>query len=225
MGDTIQIVEIILVAMIAAFIGLRLWSVLGKRPGPPSPSSADAGSEKPRAGEAGAGAPSGASRQEAAANVPHVPVPDKLVPQLRLVFSPIFQPGLAKFMDGARRAYEMILEAFWKGDMKEVEPFLGPDVKGDFENAIKAREKRGLKVESRLVEISEMKLESARIANHTAELAVRFVSEIVAVTRDRKGKLVEGDLSDTVKVTDIWTFARNLKSRDPNWTLIATRAG
>ena len=78
---------------------------------------------------------------------------------------------------------------------------------------------------NRLVEILDIKVEDAEINGPTAEITVQFKSEIVAVLKDKAGKLVEGNLSDTIEVVDIWTFARNLKAKDPNWTLVATSAG
>lgn len=220
MGDGLQIVEILLLAMAAAFIALRLRSVLGKRPDGDAP-----GEPKVKAGPTAPGAATPAAAPLSAAEGAGVPVPPKAVSELRLMFGPLYNPGLVKFLDGAKRAYGMILTAFWKGEMAEAAPFVDGDVLKDFEAAIKERAARGEKVENRLVEVTEVKVTGARIRNHIGEITIRFASDIVAIVRDKSGRLIEGDLSDTVRVHDVWTFARNLKAKDPNWTLVATRAG
>jgi predicted lipid-binding transport protein (Tim44 family) len=109
--------------------------------------------------------------------------------------------------------------------MDQMVPYIEPDVLSGFEGAIKARKKEGHVVENRLVEIHATKLEEAEVAGDRAEITVRFESEIIAVVKDRYGKLLEGNMTDTIKVTDIWTFARHMKSKDPNWMLVATEAG
>lgn len=220
MGEGLQIVEIVLLAMVAAFIALRLRSVLGKRP---EGDAADAAKAKPvpAAGAAGGASPPAPGPLE---NAP-VPVPEALVPDLRLMFGPLYNPGLVKFLDGAKRAYEMILAAFWKGEMADATPFIDAEVLRDFEAAIADRKARGEKVENRLVDVAEVRVIAARIKNHVGEITLRFASDIVAIVRDSSGRLIEGDLTDSVSVHDEWTFARNLKSKDPNWTLVATRAG
>lgn len=222
MGEGLQIVEILVLALAAAFIALRLRSVLGKRPEGGAPIG-----PKAKAAPATATVAAGATVPAAARpldNAP-VPVPDKIVPDLRLIFGPLYNPGLVKFLDGAKRAYEMILAAFWKGEMAAAAPFIDAEVLKDFASAIGGRNARGEKVENRLVEVAEVRVSAARIKNHVGEITLAFASDIVAIVRDRSGRLIEGDLTDTVRVEDVWTFARNLKTKDPNWTLVATRAG
>ncbi|HXV74487.1 MAG TPA: Tim44/TimA family putative adaptor protein, partial [Sphingomonadales bacterium] len=198
---------------------LRLHSVLGKRP----EGDARGGAEKAPLPPA-EGAPAAASAARALDAAP-VPVPEKTVSDLRLMFGPLYNPGLARFLGGAKRAYGMILAAFWKGDMADAAAFIDEGVLRDFEAAITERARRGEKVENRLIEVAEVRVVDARIKNHVGEITLGFASDIVAIVRDASGRLVEGDLADTVRVHDEWTFARNLKSKDPNWTLVATRAG
>jgi predicted lipid-binding transport protein (Tim44 family) len=220
MGDGLQIFEIVLLAMVAGFIALRLRSVLGKRPeggAPVGPKGKPAAAPGTASGALAAGAPTA----EGAA----VPVPANAVSDLRLMFGPLFNPGLVKFLDGAKRAYAMILAAFWKGDMTEASALVDAEVLRDFKAAIAARTARGEKVENRLIEVAEVRVGRAGIHNHVGEITLRFASDIVAIVRDASGRVIEGDLTDTVRVHDDWTFARNLRSKDPNWTLIATRAG
>lgn len=213
-----QIVEIVLLAMVAAFIALRLRSVLGKKP----QKEADFTTERQ---------PVTAAKQSAAlASKPHqlddvmVPVPEGAIPNLRLIFGPLYHPGLVRFLDGSRRAYEMILAAFWRGDMKEVDKYIDSTVMRDFEAALNLRRARGEKVENRLVEITEARVTKVNLRERFAEITVLFTSDIISVVKDTSGHLVEGDLSDTVRVRDVWTFARDLETQDPNWMLIATSA-
>ncbi len=119
----------------------------------------------------------------------------------------------------------MVLEAFWAGRKEDIREFLSDQVYNQFSGAIDERENEGLKVENRLLDTDEISVDRAQLAGRTAEITIKFISDIIAVTRNREGSLVEGDLSDSIQVTDIWTFSRELGSRDPNWLLVATRAG
>lgn len=228
MDTDTAIIEIIILAMIALFIGLRLRSVLGKHR-PDEPPGAQGGGFKGNAPQkkretVDPGAALGFGR----ATFKNTPAGEKLDgednPIIRKIFKTQGQAGYAKFIDGAKNAYRMTLEGFWAGKMGEMEPYIDPDVLRGFKSAIDQREKQGHKVENRLIEILETKLDDAGIYDSRAEITLRFKSEIVAVLRDKNGKLLEGNVSDTIKVTDIWTFARNLKSRDPNWVLVATES-
>jgi predicted lipid-binding transport protein (Tim44 family) len=133
---------------------------------------------------------------------------------------PGFDPG--QFLDGAKAAYEMIVTAFAQGDEAELSQLLGPDVFEGFQRAIREREARGEKVESSLVGIDKADIIEAEVKNRTAYVTVKFVSELISVTRDADGEVVEGDPKKVREVTDIWTFAREVASRNPNWKLVAT---
>lgn len=216
MGDHMQIVEIVILAMVAAFIALRLRSVLGKRPEKqPEVSTERKSVTLPKQSVA----PVSKSYQ---LDDDIVPVPEGTIPNLRLIFGPLYNPGLVRFLEGSKRAYEMILVAFWRGDMQEVHKYIDTAVMKDFEHVINKRQARGEKVENRLVEITETKVINVQLKERLAEITVLFTSDIVAVVKDASGHLVDGDLSDTVRVNDIWIFARDLKTQDPNWMLIAT---
>jgi predicted lipid-binding transport protein (Tim44 family) len=133
---------------------------------------------------------------------------------------PGFDPG--QFLDGAKAAYEMIVTAFAQGDEVELSQLLGPDVFEGFQRAIREREERGEKVESSLVGIDKADIIEAEVKNRTAYVTLKFVSELISVTRDTGGEVVEGDPKKVREVTDIWTFAREVASRNPNWKLVAT---
>jgi predicted lipid-binding transport protein (Tim44 family) len=129
------------------------------------------------------------------------------------------------FLTGARAAYEMIVTAYAEGDRRSLRNLLSRDVYDGFESAIDQREKRGDTVETRFVSIDSADITHAELRNRTAQVTVRFVSQLVTVTRDKNGNVIEGNADKVTDVTDVWTFARDVSSRDPNWKLVATEAG
>ena len=128
------------------------------------------------------------------------------------------------FVDGAKMAYEMIVNAFADGDQATLKDLLGKDVLEGFERAIAERKQRGEKLQSNLVSIDKVDIIEAEIKGKQAYVTVKFVSELISVTRDADGEVVEGDPKKVREVTDIWTFAREVASRNPNWKLVATEA-
>jgi len=129
------------------------------------------------------------------------------------------------FLTGARAAYEMIVNAFAEGDRRTLKNLLSREVYDGFEAAITEREKRGETVESRFVSIDNAEITAAELRARTAQLTVRFQSKLISVTRDKNGNVIDGNAEKVTDVTDVWTFARDLSSRDPNWKLVATEAG
>jgi predicted lipid-binding transport protein (Tim44 family) len=128
------------------------------------------------------------------------------------------------FLSGAKAAYEMIVTAFANGDRRALKDLLSKEVYDNFAAAITERESRGETMESRFVAISRADLEQAVVQGATAQLTVRFVSQLISVTRGRDGGVVDGDAETVADVTDVWTFARDLGTRNPNWKLVATEA-
>ena len=128
------------------------------------------------------------------------------------------------FVGGTKVAFEMVVDAFAKGDTKNLRPLLSNDVYEDFSDAIKSRADNNETLETTLVGISEAEIIKAELQDKTAFITVKFVSEQINVTRNAEGEVVDGDPGEVTTVTDIWTFARNTRSRDPNWTLVATGA-
>jgi len=211
-------VEIVLLAMIALFVGLRLYAVLGQRTGHeqqpvirPEPAPETKKSVAPVADvPANPAEPSGlAYEQGAAAGIRAIIAAD-----------PSFD--VARFVEGAQSAYRMTLEAFWKGDREELAYLANAEVKGAFESAIDAREAAGETLENRLVAIEKASIEDARMTGKVAEIEVRFEAYIASVVRNKDGEVIAGSLSDAVPTKDLWTFQRDLKSRDPNWLLVET---
>jgi predicted lipid-binding transport protein (Tim44 family) len=119
----------------------------------------------------------------------------------------------------------MIVTAYAAGDRRQLKNLLGREVYDGFESAIKERETRGEKVETRFVSIDHADLVGAEMRGKTAQVTVKFQSQLVSVTRDKSDNVIDGNPDKVTDVTDIWTFARDISSRDPNWKLVATEAG
>jgi len=129
------------------------------------------------------------------------------------------------FLTGARSAYDMIVTAYAAGDRRQLKGLLGREVYDGFESAIKEREGRGDTVETRFVAIDGADFVAAEMRAKTAQVTVRFQSQLVSVTRAKDGAVIDGNPDKVTDVTDVWTFARDISSRDPNWKLVATEAG
>ncbi len=208
---------VILLAMVACFLGLRLYSVLGKRTGheQPLPRAAEehpASATLPRAAEAQTD-----SREPANRNI------DASAEQgLRAIVAA--EPGfdVNRFLEGARSAYGMVLDAFWRADEAELAELCEDPVRASFVEAIAARAEAGHVLHNRLVTIDKTVIVDAALAGRDARITVQFDADIAAVTRDADGQVVAGSLTDAVETHDIWTFARTLKSADPNWMLADT---
>ena len=211
-------IEIVLLAMIALFVGLRLYSVLGRRTGheqqpilrpaetapvaePLSPAP-DISQERPET--------NGLAYEPAAAN------------GIRAIVTADPDFDVARFLEGAQSAYRMILEAFWKGDRTELRHLVGGHVLETFEQAIAEREAAGHRLDNRLVLIERAVIQDAQLNGRVAEIDVRFDADIAAVTRDRDGNVIAGTLSDAIPTHDVWTFRRTIGSADPNWMLVET---
>ncbi|MBI5130762.1 MAG: Tim44 domain-containing protein [Rhodopseudomonas palustris] len=129
------------------------------------------------------------------------------------------------FVAGAKSAYEMIVMAFANGDRRALRDLLSSEVYDSFDAAIKDREKNELKTETRFVAIEKAELISAEVRDHTAQITVKFVSQMISATRDKTGTIVDGNADKVSDITDVWTFARDVSSRDPNWKLVGTGSG
>ncbi len=126
------------------------------------------------------------------------------------------------FLSGARSAYEMIVLAFANGDRRALKDLLSTEVYDSFESAIKDREKQERKTETRFVSIDKAELVNAEARDRIVQLTMRFVSQMISVTRDKAGTIVDGNPDKVTDITDVWTFARDVTSRDPNWKLVGT---
>ncbi len=129
------------------------------------------------------------------------------------------------FIAGARAAYEMIVTAFAGGDRRQLRNLLSREVFDGFDAAITERERRNETAESRFVSIEGSTVTAAELRNRTAQITVRFISKLISATRDHSGAVIDGNAEKVTDVTDVWTFARDISSRDPNWKVVATEAG
>jgi predicted lipid-binding transport protein (Tim44 family) len=210
---------IIILALVALFIGLRLYSVLGERTGHEQqpilkPADPEAVVE-PRVAQPAMVQPSAADSGDLA----YLPTAGPGVRAL-LAADPTFD--VAKFLEGAKSAYQMVLDAFWRGDSAGLRPYVDDHVYETFSSAIEQRDKDGLVLDNRLVNIEQALITEASADNNLAVVTVRFEADIAAVTRNKDREVVAGSLSDAVQTRDLWTFRRQIGSRDPNWLLIET---
>lgn len=135
---------------------------------------------------------------------------------------PAFNP--AAFLDGAKLAYEAIVEAFAKGDKSALKTLLSKDVLDDFARVIERREMAGHRVDMNFVGIERARILSAKLEGRNAFITVEFISELITATYDKSGQLIDGNPKQISRVTDVWTFERDVTSRNPNWKLVATQA-
>jgi len=131
-----------------------------------------------------------------------------------------FDPG--NFAEGAKGAYEMIVDAFAAGNRDALRPLLSDQVYANFAGAIDEREDQGHTLETKIVAINAAEIVEAELKGKIAEVTVKFVSEMISVSRDEEGEVLPDQPGGTREVTDIWTFARDTRNRDPNWQLIET---
>jgi predicted lipid-binding transport protein (Tim44 family) len=211
---------IIVLALVALFIGLRLYSVLGERTGHEQqqpilkPADPDARVE-PRPAQPAVVQPTAPD----AGDMAYLPTAG---PGVRAILAADPSFDVARFLEGAKSAYRMILEAFWKGDLEPVRGHVDEHVQETFATAIEPRTTDGLTLDNRLVAIDQALISEAAIERGVALITVRFEADIAAVTRNAKGEVVAGSLSDAVQTRDLWTFRRDTGSHDPNWLLIET---
>ncbi|MET0605375.1 MAG: Tim44/TimA family putative adaptor protein [Beijerinckiaceae bacterium] len=221
---------------LAAFVIWRLWAVLGQRPDappfdPPPRRDLPSGRAETPGGNV---VPLPGMRPPEAARPPAVD-PDRWrgvaepgTPLARgldaiVAADPSFDPRT--FAEGARQAYEMIVTSFSRGDRATLKGLVSKDVLESFSQAITDREARKHSSDTTFVSIDEAKIIDAELKDRHAQITVRLVSKIISVTRDATGAVVDGASDKIVEVTDVWTFARDVRARDPNWLLIATETG
>lgn len=230
-----DIYTIIFLAL-AVFIFLRLRSVLGQRTGSERPPFERAARDVARGGNDNIVPLPGTIIDQAPLAPTAEPVPadrwkgvaapdSALATGLNEVAASDSSFDAQHFIAGAKGAYEMIVLAFANGDRRALKDLLSSEVYDGFEAAIRGREQRGEKVETRFASIDKAELVSAGVRERIAQLTVRFVSQMISVTRDKDGAVIDGNAEKLTDVTDVWTFARDVSSRDPNWKLVGTESG
>ena len=210
---------IVILALVALFIGLRLYSVLGERTGheqqpilKPAESDARAAPQVTQPVAAQPVAPD-------AGDLAYIPTAG---PGVRAILAADSSFDVARFLEGAKAAYRMILEAFWKGDLDTLRTHVEPHIYEAFAASVEQRGKDGLTLDNRLVAIEQAVISEATLERGIALITVRFEADIAAVTRAADGQVVAGSVSDAVQTRDLWTFRRDTGSRDPNWVLVET---
>lgn len=219
------IYEIVILAAIAAFLGLRLYSVLGQRADHeeehvPNRFEGPDGAPPPTAMPRPALTPVAAAQGEQADAV--LPAVERGV---RAIAAADRQFDITGFLEGAKGAYGMVLEAFWTGDRATLRELCDDDVYAGFDAAITARDEAGETMQNALIRIEEATIHSATLDGKVARVAVRFVADIAAVTRDRDGTIIAGSLDDAIVSRDVWTFRRDVTSSAPDWVLDETDEG
>jgi predicted lipid-binding transport protein (Tim44 family) len=231
----------LLILAIAVVIFLRLRAVLGKR----------TGSERPPPFDPYAGRPAEARNvgEEAPGNVVSLPQAKRPAskgvaepPPAQPIWKGVAEEGsalasgleklaagdsqfaIASFLDGAKIAYETVLAAFAQGDKQALKNLLSREVLDSFSRVIDEREKAGEKFDQKFVGIDKADIVAADLRGRKASLTVRFVSELISATLNKEGEVMDGDPKQIREITDIWTFERDVGSRDPNWKLVATEA-
>jgi predicted lipid-binding transport protein (Tim44 family) len=232
----LQYFDIILFALIAIFLILRLRSVLGRKTGNEKQGPSDVFGRRTHE-ENGNGPADGAQNGDdrASDNIYRLPgskekrddlaagsVSSSASAALTQIQAADRSFSQQDFINGARMAFEMIVESFAKGDKTALNPLLSPEVYKNFASAIDARAENDEHEETTLVGIKRAEIADASLEGRTAYITVKFVSEEVSVIRNTAGDVVSGDPNQVIEAEDLWTFARNIESTDPNWQLVAT---
>ena len=217
-----RVYMIVILAMVAVFLALRLYSVLGRRTGheqqpaplqQPEDRAAPTGILQPRMQQ-----PMGQERINPA-DALIVPAAETGV---RAIIGADRHFDVTQFLEGARSAYGMILEAFWQGKREDLHWLCEGDVAHSFEQVIAEREEAGQVLENRLVRIDRAQIVDASLRGGVASVTVQFDADIAAVTRDREGNVIAGSMTDAITTHDVWTFSRQIGHADPNWKLSET---
>ena len=225
-----MIVEIVILAMIAVFLGLRLYAVLGRRPeesdeplrrrleqadpqATPRPMPSKLADKTPIAAR-----PSSTAAEPTGFDA-------NAEPGIRAIIAADRRFDVTLFLTGAKAAYGMVLETFWRGDKDALAQLCERAVYDSFAAAIDARGESGETTDARLIRVNDARIITAEYTAPLARIAVRFVADIASVTRNGDGTVVAGSLDDAIESRDLWTFTRDLTSRDPDWQLDETDQG
>ena len=193
MSYSFEYIDIILLAMIAGFIFLRLRGILGKKSG---------------------------FEEDVSQSFPHEFPNANTVKKTN--FDVFDDKAKSEFLSGAKIAYETIITDFSKGNLKSIKSLLEKNVSKQFEIAIKDREKQGNKSETTFIGINSAEIKNHERNGNFLEVTVDFVSEIISCIKDKNSKIIAGDPEKVKKVYDTWKFSKDTKSNDPNWLLIET---
>jgi len=236
--ETESVELIVILALVAVFILFQLRRTLGKKTG------YDPTKDQPKDKDAAYGDQNDDQRSQNNADdednvYPILPDAAQVEPAVNLglsksspfyaVIEKIHQIdssfNVLSFFDGAEYAYGLVLNSFWNKDRKTLRSMLSRQVYDQFSGAIDDMEKKKLRHENKLMDVEKIDLLDASLTGSLAEVTVEFTSHMIMLTRDADGRIIEGNADRAIKISDIWTFCRDVKSADPNWTLVATRTG
>ena len=195
MNYSFEYIDIILLAMIAGFIFLRLRGILGKKTG---------------------------HEENLDSSFSH-DLPTKEVLKNKLNLSNFDQEAKENFLKGAKIAYETIIIAFASGNLKNIRSLLGKKVFDQFNEAVKVRENEGHISETTFIGVNSASIKEHKKINNILEVTVDFVSEIISCVKDKNNKILSGDTNKVKKVFDTWIFSKDSRSSNPNWLLIDTQ--
>ena len=195
MNYSFEYIDIILLAMIAGFIFLRLRGILGKKTG---------------------------NEENLDSSFSH-DLPTKEILKNKLNLSNFDQEAKENFLKGAKIAYETIIIAFASGNLKNIRSLLGKKVFDQFSEAVKVRENEGHISETTFIGVNSASIKEHKKINNILEVTVDFVSEIISCVKDKNNKILSGDTNKVKKVFDTWIFSKDSKSSNPNWLLIDTQ--
>ncbi len=195
MSYSFEYIDIILLAMIAGFIFLRLRGILGKKTG---------------------------FEEDLSSSFPHEATTSK--PKIKLSAETFDDDAKKEFIKGAKIAYETIVTSFSKGKLKDIKSLLDNNIYKQFDNAIKERNSKNLLSETTFIGINSAEIKDHLQNKNMLEVTVEFVSEIISCIKDKDNKIISGDPEKVKKVHDIWKFCKDSRSSNPNWFLIDTQA-
>jgi len=231
MGEGFQFIDIVLFAMIAAFLILRLRSVLGRHRDSGRSEGVFGAERRPLSQEdepTMVPEPEKADEAEEKVNnqqqlEPNLAEEERLDAGFAEVVKASPDFDRAEFLAGVRTAFEIIIKAFAAGDREQLGSLLSAEVLGNFSEAITSREYAKETLETTLVRVVDVSLLEAYMDGEVSHISVKIISEQVNVTQNAEGEVVDGNPDRVSEITDIWTFARDTKAHDPNWALVATR--
>jgi predicted lipid-binding transport protein (Tim44 family) len=221
-----QFFDVVLLALLAGFIAFRLYSVLGRRTG--NERSHDDQLRMPDAARSNPKAPAkdNVVSLPERAGAPGTATGNSTAVSRALLDIKLYDRSFdtERFLSGARAAYEMIVTAFARGERDVLRPLLSAEVFDTFDQAIRQREAKKERVEFTFLSLKAARITAAEIKGQTAEITAAFNSQVMLAGYDPTGTLIEGDAKTPLDIVELWTFARDTRSTNPNWTLVSTAA-
>ena len=222
-GDlALKMMEILFFAFLTGYMIFRLWSILGKRDGFEGPPSAQNSETK---ADNVIPMPMRPLKEQIATAEDNTTVEVNSAVEIGIKKLQAADPSfrLDPFLSGAVRAFEMIVEAYAKGDKGTLKPLLSPVVYKSFVNDLKDREESGQTVETKIIKLKDPEVLDIEVKGKQEQITLKFTSDQITITKDAKGQILDNPAHLSLTMNDIWTFSRTIGSKNPNWVLVATR--